>query len=71
MNDTPFLVLSEMTSKQVHEDNEVLSNTTFKLLKKYQGIRSIVKTLAVSFLPRCSYYLQYFALFRLATDEKY
>jgi len=38
--------VNEMTSKQVHEDNEVLSNTTFKLLKKYQGIRSIVKTLA-------------------------
>ena len=40
--------LSEMTSKQVHEANEVLSNNTYKLLKKYQAIRSIVKTLAVS-----------------------
>ena len=34
-----------MTSKQVHDDNEVMSNTMYKLLKKYQAIKQIVKTL--------------------------
>ena len=38
-----------MTSKQVHDDNEEMSNTMYKLLKKYQGIKQIVKTLHVSF----------------------
>ena len=37
-----------MTSKQVNDDNEALSNTMYKLLKKYQAIRSILKTLNVS-----------------------
>ena len=37
-----------MTSKQVHDDNEVMSNTMYKLLKKYQAIKQIVKTLHVS-----------------------
>ena len=44
-----------MTSKQVHDDNEVMSNTMYKLLKKYQAIKQIVKTLHVSKV--CSYYL--------------
>ena len=38
----------EMTSKQLYEENEVLTNSTYKLLKKYQAIRTIIKTLAVS-----------------------
>ena len=37
-----------MTSKQVSEDNEKMSDTMYKLLKKYQAIRSIVKILHVS-----------------------
>ena len=41
-----------MTSKQVHDDNEEMSNTMYKLLKKYQGIKQIVKTLHVSFYTR-------------------
>ena len=44
-----FGFFSEMTSKQVHDDNEEMSNTMYKLLKKYQGIKQIVKTLHVSF----------------------
>ena len=38
-----------MTSKQVADDNEVMSNTMYKLLKKYSAVRSIIKTLHVSF----------------------
>ena len=38
-----------MTSKELSEDNETLTNTTYKLLKKYQSIRTIIKTLAVSY----------------------
>ena len=41
---------SEMTSKQVQDDNEAMSNTMYKLLKKYQAIRSIIKTLHVSYV---------------------
>ena len=41
----------EMTSKQVNDENEALSNTMYKLLKKYLAIRSILKTLNVSCLP--------------------
>jgi hypothetical protein len=37
-----------MTSKQVNDENETLSNTMYKLLKTYQAIRSILKTLNVS-----------------------
>ena len=37
-----------MTSKQLYEENEVLTNSTYKLLKKYQAVRTIIKTLAVS-----------------------
>jgi hypothetical protein len=37
-----------MTSKQVQEDNETMSDDIYKLLKKYQAIRSIIKTLGVS-----------------------
>ena len=44
-----LVFFSEMTSKQVHDDNEEMSNTMYKLLKKYQGIKQIVKTLHVSF----------------------
>lgn len=40
--------LAEMTSKQVSDDNEAMSNTMYKLLKKYQAVRQIVKTLHVS-----------------------
>ena len=40
-----------MTSKQVNDENEALSNTMYKLLKKYLAIRSILKTLNVSCLP--------------------
>ena len=43
---------SEMTSKQVSEDNEKMSDTMYKLLKKYQAIRSIVKILHVSIEKR-------------------
>ena len=43
-----------MTSKQVSEDNEKMSDTMYKLLKKYQAIRSIVKILHVSM---CTSYL--------------
>ena len=42
-----------MTSKQVHDDNEVMSNTMYKLLKKYQAIKQIVKTLHVSKVCSC------------------
>lgn len=37
--------VNEMTSKQVSDDNEAMSNTMYKLLKKYQAVRQIVKTL--------------------------
>ena len=42
------IFLAEMTSKQVSDDNEAMSNTMYKLLKKYQAVRQIVKTLHVS-----------------------
>ena len=41
-----------MTSKQVSDDNEAMSNTMYKLLKKYQAVRQIVKTLHVSILSK-------------------
>ena len=44
-----FFFLPEMTSKELSEENETLTNTTYKLLKKYQSIRTIIKTLAVSY----------------------
>lgn len=37
--------VNEMTSKQVHDENEAMSNNMYRLLKKYQAIRSILKTL--------------------------
>ena len=45
-----FFFFPEMTSKELSEDNETLTNTTYKLLKKYQSIRTIIKTLAVSYI---------------------
>ena len=55
--DSHYLFLRvEMTSKQVQDDNEAMSNTMYKLLKKYQAIRSIIKTLHVS-SPGFIYYL--------------
>ena len=42
------IFILEMTSKQLYEENEVLCNSTYKLLKKYQAVRTIIKTLAVS-----------------------
>eukprot|EP00093_Oithona_nana_P007605 07605.XXX_324658_327576_1 [CDS] Oithona nana genome sequencing. len=41
--------VNEMTSKQVSEDNEKMSDTMYKLLKKYQAIRSIVKILHTNY----------------------
>ena len=51
-----FSFFPEMTSKQVNDENEALSNTMYKLLKKYQAIRSILKTLNVIHLMT-SYYI--------------
>ena len=39
---------SEMTSKQVQEENVVLVNSTYRLLKKFVAIRQIMRTLHVS-----------------------
>jgi hypothetical protein len=47
-NITLYHLITEMTSKQVQEDNETMSDDIYKLLKKYQAIRSIIKTLGVS-----------------------
>jgi hypothetical protein len=49
-----FSFFPEMTSKQVNDENEALSNTMYKLLKKYQAIRSILKTLNVILLMTSS-----------------
>ena len=52
INKVPLVFfVPEMTSKQVNDENEALSNTMYKLLKKYLAIRSILKTLNVSCLP--------------------
>ena len=37
----------ELTSKQVSDENNVLVNDLYRLIKKYQAIRNIVRTLVV------------------------
>ena len=42
-----FLLLSEMTSKQVSDSNNQQINDLHRLIKKYHAIRNIVKILTV------------------------
>ena len=45
-----IFIFSEMTSKQLNEENSVKVDNTYKLLKKYIAVKQIIHTLGVSHL---------------------